>query len=53
GAKPFKCNYCKTTFKRKYDLLRHKRIHTGEKPYVCKICNRRFNRTDILKKHLK
>ncbi|KAG4106273.1 hypothetical protein H8356DRAFT_1269307 [Neocallimastix lanati (nom. inval.)] len=53
GTKPFKCVLCNTSFKRKYDLLRHKRIHTGEKPFVCEICNKRFSRSDILKRHMK
>ena len=53
GPKPFRCNYCNTSYKRKYDLIRHIRIHTGEKPFICKICNKKFNRSDLLKKHIR
>jgi len=52
GAKPFKCEYCGTSFRRKHDLIRHTRIHTGEKPYVCNVCKKAFHRSDALKSHL-
>lgn len=48
----FNCNYCSKTFKKKCDLERHERIHTGEKPFKCPYCPEAYPRNDSLKRHL-
>jgi len=53
GTKPFKCEYCGYSFKRKHDLIRHTRLHTGVKPYKCDFCQKSFYRSDALRRHLR
>jgi uncharacterized Zn-finger protein len=36
----FKCSFCQRGFKRKYDMEKHCRKHTGDKPYKCGICGK-------------
>ncbi len=36
----FKCKFCQRGFKRKYDMEKHCRKHTGDKPYKCGICGK-------------
>ncbi|OUM64323.1 hypothetical protein PIROE2DRAFT_25159, partial [Piromyces sp. E2] len=46
------CDICKKIFSRKYDLIRHRRIHTGETPYKCHICGLGFTRSDHRDRHI-
>ena len=51
GTRLHRCPKCGHGFRKKTDLQRHERVHTGEKPYACKLCKARFNRKFILQCH--
>uniref|UniRef100_A0A7M4E1W6 Zinc finger and BTB domain-containing protein 8A-like n=2 Tax=Crocodylus porosus TaxID=8502 RepID=A0A7M4E1W6_CROPO len=47
----FMCPFCTHTVKRRADLKRHLRCHTGERPYPCEACGKRFTRLEHLRSH--
>ena len=47
----FNCSYCDKKFTRKFILVEHERIHTGDKPYSCSYCDHKFSRSSALKRH--
>jgi len=48
----FQCVLCGRIFKKRRDVVRHLRTHTGEKPFVCQVCQRPFSLKFNLKKHM-
>lgn len=48
----YSCEFCGRSFYSKYNLDRHKMIHTGDKPFQCKICKKCFNQQANLKSHM-
>ena len=49
---PHACVVCCKRFRRRFDLERHMRIHTGEKPYPCPACHHKANIKSALKRHM-
>jgi len=51
--RPFQCPNCTKNFRRRYDLMRHSRIHNYIIPYRCSRCLRGFTRSDSCARHTK
>lgn len=47
-----KCDQCPYTTSNPYNLMKHKRTHTGEKPFVCSYCPYRSADSGNLNKHI-
>ncbi|XP_038218051.1 zinc finger protein 480-like [Zerene cesonia] len=53
GTGPYlQCQHCPFKAPRKFDLIEHERIHSGERPFTCEKCGLTFRRRGIWKNHL-
>ena len=48
GERKFECQYCQKGLKRKYDMEKHARKHSGDKPYKCGICGNQVKYFSLL-----
>lgn len=51
GNVNYQCSVCARRFKRKTELVVHKRIHSGEKPFACEFCPMKFAQSGTLIEH--
>ncbi|XP_016114743.1 zinc finger protein OZF-like [Sinocyclocheilus grahami] len=49
--KHFTCQQCEKSFNLKGDLIRHRRVHTGEKLFPCRRCGVSFTQKGSLIRH--
>lgn len=47
------CQHCPFKAARKFDLVEHIRVHTGERPFTCEKCGLTFRTRCVWKRHLK
>lgn len=47
------CFICPKEFRRRVELERHIRVHTGERPYCCSICTKSFTQKVHLEVHMR
>ncbi|KAM9331692.1 uncharacterized protein KZ484_016914 [Pholidichthys leucotaenia] len=53
GKSLFFCESCGKSFKQRYFLGQHLRIHNGEKPYCCQTCGKSFTASSSLTTHMR
>ena len=51
NRKRHKCTVCDKQFSRFINLVRHRRVHSGEKPFECTVCGKRFTQKANLVQH--
>ena len=45
------CEFCGKSFGKRWNLISHQRIHTGEKQFQCDICLKTFSWKGNLRRH--
>lgn len=53
GYAVYICEFCSKEFRKSYNYIRHRRVHTREKPYNCALCERAFSTKSKLHEHVK
>lgn len=49
--KPFSCDVCQKSFKQKYSMEIHRKIHKNERPHKCPECDKGFSTAKDMRRH--